>query len=61
MQLNNHLLILNQGAETLLTNYSSAKVNVQYNSNAKPFKLPEIGAKPPFYCHPSFEAYYPVL
>ncbi|QEY21178.1 hypothetical protein D0S48_11030 [Psychrobacillus sp. AK 1817] len=60
MQLNDNL-ILNQEAEMLLTNYSDEKVHVQYNSNAKPFALPEIGARPPYYCHPKYDAYYPLI
>ncbi|MEK4523633.1 hypothetical protein NSQ95_01370 [Psychrobacillus sp. FSL W7-1457] len=47
--------------EKLLINHSDKKVNVQYASNAKPFELPEIGARPPYYCHPNYEAYYPLI
>ncbi|MFB6469081.1 hypothetical protein ACE38V_20320 [Cytobacillus sp. Hz8] len=45
----------------LLMNYSNEKVAVLYNSNPQPFLLPTIGKRPPFYCHPKYEQYYPVI
>jgi hypothetical protein len=45
----------------LLVNSSNEKVVVLYNSNPYSFKLPKIGPRPPYYCNPRYESYYPVI
>ncbi|EFV76755.1 MULTISPECIES: hypothetical protein [Cytobacillus] len=45
----------------LLVSQSDEKVKVMYNSNAQSLRLPVIGMRPPFYCHPTYKQYYPVI
>lgn len=45
----------------LLVNQSTRKVEVLYNSNFCPFKLPEIGLRPPYYCNPRYGLYCPII
>ncbi|SFL78949.1 hypothetical protein SAMN04488054_10555 [Salibacterium qingdaonense] len=45
----------------LLLHQSDERVNVYYNSNARPFSLPKIGPRPPYFCYPRYEPYYPVI
>ncbi|WP_186321377.1 hypothetical protein [Bacillus sp. FJAT-22090] len=54
-------VIVNYQAEILLINHSQEKVKVLYDSNASPFLLPKIGVRPPFYYHPRYEKYYPII
>ncbi|KPH74976.1 hypothetical protein AFL42_09270 [Oceanobacillus caeni] len=51
----------NPEVKYLLINQSNEKVAVFYNKNQKPFELPMIGNRPPYYCNPRYEAYYPVI
>ena len=37
------------------------KVDVRYADNVRPFRLPKIGPRPPYYAHPRHEPYYPIL
>jgi hypothetical protein len=48
-------------ANLLLIRFSNKKVKIQYNSNPYTWKLPLIGLRPPFYCNPRYEHYYPIL
>jgi len=48
-------------ANVLLIDQSSEKVSVFYNDNAHPFHLPKVGPRPPYYCNPRYEPYYPVI
>jgi hypothetical protein len=50
-----------RGVELLLVNKSTEKVPVLYNENSKPFLLPKIGPRPPYYCYPCCESYYPII
>ncbi|MBP2242807.1 hypothetical protein J2Z40_003388 [Cytobacillus eiseniae] len=45
----------------LLVNYSEERVELQYNSNSKPLEMPKIGPRTPYYCHPRYEPYYPII
>lgn len=45
----------------LLVNQSQEKVQVLYASNLHAWQMPMIGPRPPYYCHPKYQAYYPVL
>lgn len=47
--------------DLLLVNSSNKKVEVLYDSNPSPFKLPLIGPRPPYYCNPRYEKYYPII
>jgi hypothetical protein len=49
------------GVKLLLVNRSNEKVEVQYNSNSAPFKMPKIGLRPPYYTNPKCEKYYPII
>jgi hypothetical protein len=53
--------VYNPEVKLLLVNHSDEKVNVLYNQNSKPFQLPKIGPRPPYYAHPRYEPYYPVI
>ncbi|MCM3584287.1 hypothetical protein M3182_00845 [Mesobacillus maritimus] len=48
-------------ATLLLEHHSPEKVNVLYNQNLYPFQLPKIGPRPPYYTHPRYEPYYPII
>lgn len=48
-------------AELLLVNDSDETVKVLYTPNSRPFELPLIAIRPPFYCNPVCEAYYPII
>ena len=45
----------------LLSEQTNEKVNVKYNENAKAFKLPKIGKRPPYFAHPRYEPSYPKI
>ncbi|SHK05775.1 hypothetical protein SAMN02745123_00506 [Desulforamulus aeronauticus DSM 10349] len=49
------------GVDLLLVNSSHEKVQVLYNSNPYSYQMPKIGLRPPFYCNPRCEQYYPVI
>lgn len=49
------------GVNLLLVNQSNEKVEVLYNSNACTFQMPKIGPRPPYYCNPRCEKYYPII
>lgn len=49
------------GVNLLLINQSSRKVEVSYDSNPYPFRLPELGLRPPYYCNPKIEKFYPII
>ncbi|MGM0901126.1 hypothetical protein [Mesobacillus maritimus] len=54
-------LVYNPEVKLLLVNQSDEKVNVRYNQNKNAFKLPKIGPRPPYYAHPRYEPYYPII
>lgn len=45
----------------LLVNHSKEKVEVLYDSNPYAFKIPKIGLRPPYYCNPRCQCYYPII
>ncbi len=45
----------------LIVNYSSEKEEVVYNHHPYSVKITQIGPRPPFYCNPRYEQYYPVI
>ena len=45
----------------LLVNQSEEKDEIFYNASPYPFKLPKIGPRPPYYVHPRYEPYYPLI
>ncbi|MCR1899636.1 hypothetical protein NSA47_11680 [Irregularibacter muris] len=49
------------GVNLLLVNYSNERVQIIYNANSKAFELPKIGPRPPYYCNPRCEQYYPII
>jgi hypothetical protein len=57
----NQEYMVNQEVKLLLVNQSSEKVEVLYNSNPTPYKMPKIGPRPPYYYHPRNEPYYPKI
>ncbi|MBM7585521.1 hypothetical protein JOC86_002063 [Bacillus pakistanensis] len=53
--------IYNPEVKVLLMDHSDEKVEVLYNSNPYTFKMPKNGPRPPYYCHPQYEQYYPII
>lgn len=45
----------------LLINHTDEKEHIIYDLNHYPFQMPKIGPRPPFYCHPRYDQYYPVI
>jgi hypothetical protein len=45
----------------LLVNHSDEKEEILYNSNPSSWLMPKIGPRPPYYCNPRYEQYYPVI
>ncbi|WP_176555722.1 hypothetical protein [Virgibacillus ndiopensis] len=45
----------------LLINYSKAKEEMVYDNNPNKWEVPKIGPRPPYYCNPRYEQYYPVI
>jgi len=56
-----HDSVPNGQVELLLINHSEQQVKVLYNSNSKPFLLPQIGLRPPYFYNPRYEQYYPII
>lgn len=52
-------LYYNPEVRLLLINHSTEKVEVAYMNNK--FKMPFIGPRPPYYIHPQYEPWYPVV
>ena len=52
-----------KSAEQMLLekNQSDRKVAVYYADNPRPFLLPEIGPRPPYYTNQRFDKNYPVI
>ncbi|WP_189655246.1 hypothetical protein [Bacillus sp. HNG] len=51
----------NPEVKLLLINQSNEIVQVLYNGNPHPYSMPKIGPRPPYYCNPRYEQYYPVI
>ncbi|WP_404427461.1 hypothetical protein LG296_03395 [Ureibacillus chungkukjangi] len=49
----------NPEVKYLLINQSKEKETMQYQSLN--IKVPKIGPRPPYYIHPRYEAYYPLI
>ncbi len=49
------------GVNILLIPYSNEKVNVRYANDQKPFQLPKISTRPPYYTNPQCQLNYPIL
>lgn len=45
----------------LLEDQSDEKVDLVYTANPFSFKMPKIGPRPPYYCNPRYEQYFPVI
>lgn len=45
----------------LLLNESEQKVPVTYADNDKPFMMPLIGPRPPYFTNPRYQLNYPVI
>ncbi|WP_405099344.1 hypothetical protein [Oceanobacillus sp. FSL H7-0719] len=44
-----------------LINHSDKKVELLYDDKPNYFFMPFIGPRPPYYCNPRYDHYYPVL
>jgi hypothetical protein len=53
--------IYNPEVKVLLIDHSDEKVEMLYDSNPYSFKMPKIGPRPPYYCHPQYEQTYPII
>ncbi|WP_010651270.1 hypothetical protein [Oceanobacillus massiliensis] len=51
----------NPEVKLLLLNYSAEKEEMRYDLNAEKIQVPKIGPRPPYYCNPRYEQYYPVI
>ena len=51
----------NPEIRVLLVNHSDEKVEMLYDSNPNTWEMPLIGSRPPYYCYPRYEQYYPVI
>lgn len=51
----------NPEVRLLVMNYSEEKEEMVYDFNDNKLKVPKIGPRPPYYCHPRYEQYYPVI
>jgi hypothetical protein len=51
----------NPEVKLLLVNHSDEKVQLLYNANPYTWSMPKIGPRPPYYCHPRYEQYYPTI
>lgn len=51
----------NPKVQILLLNQTNEKVYVMYNNNLKPFEMPKIGPRPPFYTNPRYEPYFTII
>lgn len=49
----------NPEIKLLIINQTDAKVQMVYQPNK--WHMPKIGARPPFYTEPTYEAAYPVI
>ncbi|WP_194287454.1 hypothetical protein [Gracilibacillus oryzae] len=45
----------------LLISEPIGKVKILYDDNKQPFYSPKIGLRPPYYCNPRYEPYYPKI
>ncbi|WP_168733849.1 hypothetical protein [Metabacillus sediminilitoris] len=45
----------------LLINHTDEKEHIIYEFKHYPFQMPKIGPRPPVYCHPRYDQYYPVI
>ena len=57
----NNLYYYNPEIRLLLVNHSDEKVEMLYDSKLNTWRMPLIGPRPPYYCHPRYEEYYPVI
>ncbi|MEQ2525451.1 hypothetical protein WMO40_01955 [Bacillaceae bacterium CLA-AA-H227] len=48
----------NPEVKYLLIEHSDERVSVLYNHNPRPFSLPLIATRPPYFIHPRYEPYY---
>jgi len=51
----------NPEVKLLLINQTAEKDEMIYNDDEKTLKVPKIGPRPPFYIHPRYEQYYPII
>jgi hypothetical protein len=51
----------NPEVKLLLVNHSDEKVQLLYNTNSYTWSMPKIGPRPPYYCNPRYEQYYPTI
>jgi hypothetical protein len=49
------------GVKLLLVKHSDEKVKLLYDENPYPWKMPKIGPRPPYYCNPKCQPYYPII
>ncbi|WP_181397689.1 hypothetical protein [Gracilibacillus dipsosauri] len=51
----------NPEVKYLLLTEAYHKEKILYAHNSKPFEAPMIGPRPPFYCNPIYQSYYPII
>ncbi|SFJ28288.1 hypothetical protein SAMN04487936_101522 [Halobacillus dabanensis] len=50
----------NPEVKLLLVGHSDEKVQVLYDANPNTCSMPKIGPRPPYYCNPRYEQYFPL-
>ncbi|WP_339231128.1 hypothetical protein NSQ77_14440 [Oceanobacillus sp. FSL K6-2867] len=45
----------------LLVTHSNEKEKMRYDDNPNLWLVPKIGPRPPYYCNPRYEQYYPII
>jgi len=56
-----HFFYYNPEVIFLLMDEQGERVPVIYDEKRKPFKLPLVGPRPPYYTNPTYEKYYPII
>ncbi|MGG5252859.1 hypothetical protein ACQYAD_05110 [Neobacillus sp. SM06] len=56
-----HTYYYNPEVTWLVVNHSEEKEEIFYNTNPFSVKISKIGPRPPYYCYPRYEQYYPVI
>ena len=51
----------NPEVKLLLVTHSDEKEKMRYDDNPNLWLVPKIGPRPPYYCNPRYEQYYPII
>jgi hypothetical protein len=51
----------NPEVKLLLIDQSDEKEKLFYYNHSKSWEIPKIGPRPPYYIHPRYEQYFPII